>query len=52
MIVSPARQVDFKEGMFPVAESISARTLSLPLSAALGDEDVERVIEALQECLR
>ena len=50
MIVSPARQVDFKEGMFPVAESISAR--SLPLPAALGDEDVERVIEALQECLR
>jgi dTDP-4-amino-4,6-dideoxygalactose transaminase len=41
-----------KKGMFPVAESISARTLSLPLSAALGDEDVERVIEALQECLR
>src|SRR5262249_1365343 len=31
-------------GDFPVAERISRRTLSLPLSAAVTDEQVERVI--------
>ena len=42
----------FREGMFPVAEAISARTLSLPLSAALTDQDAERVVAAVHGCLR
>jgi dTDP-4-amino-4,6-dideoxygalactose transaminase len=41
----------YREGMFPHAEEIGAGTLSLPLSAKLSDEDVERVIEAVREAL-
>ena len=37
----------FHEGMFPHAERIGQRTLSLPLSAKLTDEDVGDVIDAL-----
>jgi dTDP-4-amino-4,6-dideoxygalactose transaminase len=42
----------FREGMFPVAERVASETLSLPLSPALRDCDIDRVIEALYECLR
>ena len=35
--------------MFPVAESISDPTLSLPLSAAMTDDAVDRVIEACHD---
>jgi dTDP-4-amino-4,6-dideoxygalactose transaminase len=42
----------FTRGMFPVAESVSDTTLSLPVSPALSDGDVDRVIEALHDCLR
>ena len=38
-------------GMFPNAERVSDQTLSLPLSSALSNADVDRVIEALHECL-
>jgi dTDP-4-amino-4,6-dideoxygalactose transaminase len=31
---------------------VSDSTLSLPLSPAMPDSDVDRVIEALHECLR
>jgi dTDP-4-amino-4,6-dideoxygalactose transaminase len=41
----------FRRGMFPVAETISDQTLSLPLASALSDEDVGRVIDAVHECL-
>ena len=41
----------FARGMFPNAERVSDRTLSLPLSSALTETDVDRVIEALHECL-
>ncbi len=37
----------YKRGDFPNAEWISDRTISLPLSAKLTDEDVEDVIEAV-----
>lgn len=47
-----ADRYGFRAGMFPVAEAISARTLSLPFSAALADGDVERVVNAVQACLR
>jgi dTDP-4-amino-4,6-dideoxygalactose transaminase len=39
----------YRAGDFPVAESIGRRTLSLPLSAKLSDEDVEDVTCAFQD---
>ena len=39
----------WKEGDFPNAEWIGKRTLSLPLSAALNERDVEDVIEAFRK---
>jgi dTDP-4-amino-4,6-dideoxygalactose transaminase len=39
-------------GQFPMAELISDRTLSLPLSAAMPDAAVDRVIEAVHDALR
>ena len=39
----------YKRGDFPNAEWISDRTVSLPLSAKLTDEDVEDVIEAVKQ---
>lgn len=42
----------FKPGMFPVAESIANRTLSLPLSAALHDSEVERVASVFSSIVR
>ena len=39
----------FKPGDFPNAEWIGARTLSLPFSAKLSDQDVEDVIAAVNE---
>lgn len=41
----------YKRGDFPNAEWISDRTVSLPLSAKLTDEDVEDVIEAVRATL-
>jgi dTDP-4-amino-4,6-dideoxygalactose transaminase len=40
-----------RRGMFPNAEFISDRTMSLPFSPALGDDDVDVVIGALREAL-
>lgn len=42
----------FRAGMCPAAERVAAETLSLPLSPALTDDDIDRVIEALHACLR
>ena len=39
----------WKEGDFPNAEWIGERTLSLPLSAGLNEEDIEDVIQAFQK---
>ena len=41
-----------KRGMFPCAEAVSDSTLSLPLSAAMPDSAVDRVIEAIHDVLR
>lgn len=41
----------YKTGDFPNAEWISERTVSIPLSAKLTDEDVEDVIEAVKSIL-
>jgi dTDP-4-amino-4,6-dideoxygalactose transaminase len=42
----------YKRGNFPNAEWVSDRTVSLPLSAKLVDEDVEDVIEAVREIIK
>jgi dTDP-4-amino-4,6-dideoxygalactose transaminase len=42
----------YKKGDFPNAEYISERTISLPLSAKLSDEDVNDVIKAVKKVLR
>ena len=41
-----------RRGMFPAAEAVSDTTLSLPLSAAMADASVDRVIEACHDVLR
>jgi dTDP-4-amino-4,6-dideoxygalactose transaminase len=47
-----AQRFGLRRGMFPVAESVSDRTLSLPLSAAMTDAEVEHVAGALDRTLR
>jgi dTDP-4-amino-4,6-dideoxygalactose transaminase len=46
-----AKTFGFTPGEFPAAEFIGDRTVSLPLSAKLTDEDVEDVIAALRRVL-
>jgi perosamine synthetase len=41
----------FGEGLCPVSEDASARTLAIPFHALLGREDQERVVEALAAAL-
>jgi dTDP-4-amino-4,6-dideoxygalactose transaminase len=41
----------YSEGDFPAAERIGAATLSLPMSPALTDDDVEQVIGALRSAI-
>jgi dTDP-4-amino-4,6-dideoxygalactose transaminase len=41
----------FAEGMLPVSEDCSARTLALPFHARLEAADQERVVEALRASL-
>lgn len=43
-----ASRYGLKHGMFPVAERVSASTLSLPLSAAMQEDDVDAVIDAVR----
>jgi dTDP-4-amino-4,6-dideoxygalactose transaminase len=38
----------YRPGAYPVAEAIADRTISLPLSAALTDDQVERVVSAVR----
>ncbi len=46
-----AERFNLRRGMFPNAEFISDRTLSLPLSAATTDHEVDTVVDALCELL-
>jgi len=41
----------YKRGDFPIAEWISDRTVSIPLSAKLTDDDVEDVIRVVREII-
>jgi dTDP-4-amino-4,6-dideoxygalactose transaminase len=46
-----ARTYDYRRGDFPNAEYVSDRTISLPLSAKLTDQDVGDVIAGLQKVI-
>ena len=46
-----AERFNLRRGMFPAAEAISDRTLSLPLSPAMTDGAVDRVIDSVRACL-
>ncbi len=46
-----AKTFGFTRGQFPAAEFMGDRTVSLPLSAKLADEDVEDVITAVRRVL-
>jgi perosamine synthetase len=41
----------FREGMFPVSEETSRRTLALPFHTRLQEEDQERVVESLRAAI-
>ena len=41
----------FREGMFPVSENASARTMALPFHARLGEDEQEYVVETLRASL-
>ncbi len=45
------RDLGYEEGQFPVAESVSARSLALPFHTAMSESDVDRVAEALDRVL-
>lgn len=46
-----AETLPYRKGDFPVAESVSARTLTLPLSPSMTEEDLWDVIEAVRGVL-
>lgn len=45
------KALGYAEGDFPVAESVSARSLALPFHTALGESEVARVAESLERAL-
>jgi dTDP-4-amino-4,6-dideoxygalactose transaminase len=45
------RKLGFAPGDFPVAEDVGRRTVTLPLFPAMADGDVDRVVDAVKECL-
>ena len=46
-----ATRYDYRRGMFPVAETIGERTLSLPLSSGMSNAAIDRVVDVLRELL-
>jgi len=42
----------FREGMFPVAESVGKRIVTLPLFPRMNEADVERVVNAVRIALK
>lgn len=43
--------IGYRQGQFPVAESVAARSLALPFHAGLTEGDIDRVASALAEAL-
>ncbi|MFZ6756366.1 DegT/DnrJ/EryC1/StrS family aminotransferase [Undibacterium sp. Ji50W] len=50
-LFSMYRQRGFTDGMFPIAERIGKKIVTLPLFPAMNTEDVERVVSAVKSCL-
>jgi perosamine synthetase len=46
------RELGYREGQFPIAETAAARSLALPFFPAMTESQVARVCEALAEALR
>jgi dTDP-4-amino-4,6-dideoxygalactose transaminase len=46
------RKRGFKEGMFPIAERVGARIVTLPLFPLMTENDVERVVREVKSVLR
>ena len=46
------RERGFKEGMFPVAERIGRQIVTLPMFAAMSENDVERTVGAVESVLQ
>lgn len=46
------RKMGFKEGMFPNAENIGKREISLPLYSKLKDREIEYVIKTVSEAIK
>jgi perosamine synthetase len=46
------RELGYREGQFPVAEAVSARSLALPFFPSMSESQVARVCEALAQSLR
>jgi len=46
------RTFGYREGMFPVAEAIGRKTISLPLYSKLTNEEVDYVIAAVKEAVK
>jgi dTDP-4-amino-4,6-dideoxygalactose transaminase len=46
-----AQRFNLTRGMFPVAELVSDRTLSLPLSGAISSAEADRVIDVLRRAV-
>lgn len=46
------KELGYKEGQFPVAEGIAARSLALPFYADLSEDDAARVASALETALK
>ncbi len=45
------RSLGFGEGMYPIAESIGRRIVSLPMFTTMSDTDVARTVNAVKSCL-
>jgi perosamine synthetase len=45
------RELGYREGQFPVAETVSARSLALPFFTSMSESQVARVCEALAQSL-
>jgi dTDP-4-amino-4,6-dideoxygalactose transaminase len=46
------KRLGYKEGDFPVTESVSRRLVRLPLFSGLSQDDAERVSKAVTKLLR
>jgi dTDP-4-amino-4,6-dideoxygalactose transaminase len=46
------RERGFREGMFPIAESVGRRIVTLPMFSAMTEKDVDRAVDAVKSVLQ